>query len=383
MNLKNVLVNAGILTGAGVLSLLLCEGLARLALTPADYLSAEMVTDPVLGAVPSRSTWARGFDNWGFRNRKVPETADIVALGDSQTYGNTATMDDSWPYVLGRLTGRQVYNMGRGGYGPNQYLHLLETSALSLKPRTIVLGVSMTDDFENAFLITYGLEHWAYLRALPSEKVNFDIWEAPPALTWHQKIRSWLARHSVTYQLVVHGPLLGRLQGEIQIQNATRVSDVATMLSVPEKNISEVFLPIGILRRNDQEKTSVREGMRITLKLLEEMNERCHRHNAQFLVVIIPTKEMVFGEYLEHNRDIALSDVVDRLLANERLAREALFKFFDKANIRYVDTLPALRRAAGRKIYTRLARDMHPNKDGYRVIAEAVFEALTKNAAPE
>ena len=29
-------------------------------------------------------------------------------------------MDDSWPYVLGRLTGRQVYNMGFGGYGPNQ-----------------------------------------------------------------------------------------------------------------------------------------------------------------------------------------------------------------------------------------------------------------------
>jgi lysophospholipase L1-like esterase len=123
--------------------------------------------------------------------------------------------------------------------------------------------------------------------------------------------------------------------------------------------------------------------MRITLKLLEEMNEMCHGHNAQFLVVIIPTKEMVFGEYLEHNRNIALSDVVDRLLANERLAREALFKFFDKANIRYVDTLPALRRAAGRKIYTRLASDMHPNKDGYRVIAEAVSEALTKNADPE
>jgi acetyltransferase-like isoleucine patch superfamily enzyme len=25
-----------------------------------------------------------------------------------------------------------------------------------------------------------GLDHWAYLRALPKEKVNFDIWEAPP-----------------------------------------------------------------------------------------------------------------------------------------------------------------------------------------------------------
>src|SRR2546428_394876 len=106
MKLKAFFVNAGILAGAGVLSLFLAEGLARLALRPADYLSVEMVKDPVLGAVPSSSTRAGGFDDWGFRNREVPETADIVVIGDSQTYGNTATMEDSWPYVVGRLTGR-------------------------------------------------------------------------------------------------------------------------------------------------------------------------------------------------------------------------------------------------------------------------------------
>ena len=122
-----------------------------------------MVKDKVLGAVLSTDTRAGGFDAWGFRNRFVPDASDIVAIGDSHTYGNTATMEDSWPYVLGRLTGRQVYNMALGEYGPNQYLQLLRTRAVNLRPRTIIVGLYMGDDFENAFLITYGLEHWAYL----------------------------------------------------------------------------------------------------------------------------------------------------------------------------------------------------------------------------
>src|SRR5262245_57043538 len=108
-------------------------------LNPSDYLSVEMVQDKILGATPSSSTAGGNFDTWGFRNRKVPDSSDIVAIGDSHTYGNTATMADSWPYVLGRLSGRQVYNMALGGYGPNQYFYLLQTRALKLKPRVVVV----------------------------------------------------------------------------------------------------------------------------------------------------------------------------------------------------------------------------------------------------
>ncbi len=52
-------------------------------------------------------------------------------------------MDQSWPYVLGKLTGRSVYNMGMGGYGPNQYFYLSNTKALALKPRVIIWGLYM------------------------------------------------------------------------------------------------------------------------------------------------------------------------------------------------------------------------------------------------
>ena len=378
MKIGPILANSAVLFVSCVIGLLLCEVGARFALTASDYLSVEMVRDEVLGAVPSTHTRAGGFDSWGFRNRHVPDSSDIVAIGDSHTYGNTARMEDAWPSVLERLSGRPVYNMGLGGYGPNQYFHLLQTRAIKLKPRTIVVGLYMGDDFENAFLITYGLDHWAHLRALPKEKVNFDIWEAPPAPTWHKKIRVWLSRHSVMYQLVFHGPLLGQFQGEIQIKHAHQFSDRATALIIPEKKIQEAFLPTGILRRLDQESESVREGMRITFKLLAEMNEISRQNNAQFVVAIIPTKEMVFAGYLERNSQLPLSDVIDKLLSNERLAREKTFQFLKHSHIAYVDTLPALRRSLSQELYARTASDMHPNRNGYRVIGEAVFEELKR-----
>jgi hypothetical protein len=376
--MKKVLINFSVLVVSAVVGLLLCEFASRLVLNPADYFDVGMVKDEVLGAAPSPSARA-GFDAWGFRNREVPETAEIVAVGDSHTYGNTARMEDSWPYVLGRLTGRRVYNMGMGGYGPNQYYYLSKTKALSLKPRIIIWGVYMGDDFENAFSITYGLDYWAYLREHKAGEVNFNIWESEtaPRPSWSKSIRVWLSRHSVIYQLLFHASLSGRAQGEFQIRNASQLyPGVATTLNLPEKNILEAFRPKNMLSRLDQDDPNVREGMRITFKLLADMHDICEQNRVQFVVVVIPTKEMVFSDYLEHNSKIALSDVLDKLAVNERLARERTFKFLTDSNISYVDPLPALKRAVEHELYARTAGDMHPSKNGYRVIAEAASEAL-------
>jgi hypothetical protein len=383
MKLKKALLNFGILAMSVGIGLLLCEFASRLILNPADYLGVGMVADNVLGAVASPSAKA-GFDAWGFRNREVPDTAEIVAVGDSHTYGNTARMDESWPYVLERLTGRHVYNMGMGGYGPNQYFYLSKIKALSLRPRMIIWGLYMGDDFENAYSITYGLDYWANLREHAVEKVNFDIWENPTGPSWHKEIRIWLSQHSVVYQLLFHTSLGGRVQGEVQIRNAAQLyPGEATSLIVPRDNILEAFRPKGMLSRLDQESPNVREGMRITFTLLQEMNEICRQNHAQFLVVVIPTKEMVFSDYLEHNSKLPLADVLDKLVANERLAREKMFKFLIDSSIAYVDPLPVLKSSVQHELYARTAADMHPSKNGYRVIAQAVFETLKQDSKLE
>jgi hypothetical protein len=376
MRFKPLVLKSGVLAGSLLLALFLCEGAARLLLNPADYLSVVMVPDSVLGRVAAPSAIAAGFDKWGFRNPAVPERADIVALGDSHTYGNTAAMKDSWPLVLGRLSGQRVYNMGLGGYGPNQYYALFQSKALSLKPKMIICGLYLGDDFENAYVMTYGLEHWAYLRSLPHETVDLDIWKTPVVPGWYKRIRRWLSRHSVTYQVIVHGAIGERLRGGVPIRNAEQLSE-GTTLDVPEKNIREAFRPKSIAKRIDQRRPRIREGMRITFKLLDDMHTTARQHDIEFVVAIIPTKEMVFSEYLEPNTTLPLIDVVHAVLADGRIARDAVVKFLTDSGISFVDTLPALKRATSQQLYVRHAADMHPSKNGYRVIAEAIHAGLS------
>ncbi len=374
--LKTLLLNGLVLAAASVAGVLLCEAGLRLFLNPADFLSVEMVKDPILGAVPAHAVGSGGFDAWGFRNKKVPETAEIVAIGDSHTFGNTATLEDAWPAVVERQTGRTVYDAALGGYGPNQYLHILKTRALSLHPKAVVAGLYMGDDFENAFLMTYGFEHWAYLRQLPPEKVNFDIWQAPPAPTPIKKLRVWLSRHSLTYQLLFHGPLLGAAQGMYQVRNAHDLNPEATSLLLPDRGIEEAFLPQQILRRLNQQNASVREGMRITFHLLAEMNRLCKDHGSEFAVVIIPTKETVFASLIEGREEMPHYRVIMDLVRNEEAARNETAAFLESNGIPFVDSLPALKSAVGGHLYARTATDMHPGKNGYRVIGEAVARFL-------
>ena len=376
--MKKFLVNAALFVLSIGIGLLLVEFGARMVLNPSDYLGVGMVGDPILGAVPSKTAKA-GFDAWGFRNREVPASAEIVAVGDSHTFGNTARMEDSWPYVLAKESGKQVYNMGMGGYGPNQYFYLSQTKALSLKPRVLVWGLYMGDDFENAYTITYGLDHWSYLRGQAAPKADFDIWQQPTPAGHFKNGRIWLSEHSILYQLVVHGGWGGRMQGEMQIKNGPQLyPGEVSSLSVPDKHILEAFRPKSIEARLDQQSPAVEEGMRITFELIKQMNELCRQNHVQFVVVVIPVKEAVFGDYLEHNKSVALSDVFDQLLANERIARGKTFQFLKDAGVAWVDPLPAMKAATGQELYARTAADMHPGKNGYRVIGEATYEVLKK-----
>jgi hypothetical protein len=379
--LKKASINIFILAASFAVALLLCELGARIFLNSANFLAIEPVSDSILGMVPSTATKA-GYDAWGFRNSKVPEQADIVSIGDSHTYGNTVRMEDSWPIVLGHLTGHTSYNMGMGGYGPNQYFYLLKTKALTLKPKLIICGLWMGDDFEQAYQMSYGLDYWSYLRRLPSEKTNYNVWKTEGgAPSWHKQIRIWLSRHSVVYQLVFHGSLLGRLQGETQIKVDPKVDPTVTALIIPNKHILEAFRPESDLRALDQQNPEIQEGMRITLKLLEDMKAICDQNHIQLMVVAIPTKDSVFAPFFAERPKQRLSGVISQVAANEGQAREKLFEFLNDHHIAYVDALPGLQASVEHQLYARTAQDMHPGRNGHQVIAQSIVQTLDQKKA--
>jgi hypothetical protein len=288
-------------------------------------------------------------------------------------------MRESWPHVLAKLSGKNVYNLGMGGYGPNQYYHLLTTKGLQLKPKMVICGIYMGDDFDNAFRITYGFEHWSSLREGGLRNVDPDIWEKQdpgPRPTFQKRVRIWLSENSVMYKLVFHGLLQG-IKGRVQIANATKIYPETTALILPEKGIQEAFRPKGVLRGLDQGSEGVQEGMRITLRLLREMNTICSTNNIKFIAAIIPTKESVFAHHLKTRENIEMAETLKAVIENERIARENLCRQFSEANIEFIDLLPHLVKAAdSEQIYTFAATDMHPNRNGYRVIAEGLRERL-------
>jgi hypothetical protein len=119
--------------------------------------------------------------------------------------------------------------------------------------------------------------------------------------------------------------------------------------------------------------------MRITFDLLGMMAQTCHEHGCRLLVVLIPTKESVFAEYVAHDPELYLRDVVLDLVTQEAQARTRLVGFLDQAGIPYVDTLPVLRRRVADRLYTRSDADMHPSKNGYRIIGEVVGEFIGRD----
>jgi hypothetical protein len=364
------------LTLSLAVAILLSEIVARLLLNPADLLSAEVVQDSVLGITVAPNT--SGFDEWGFRNKNVPSVAEVIAIGDSHTYGNTAAMEDAWPAVVTRQTGLSVYNLGLGGYGPNQYYHLLTTKGITLHPRWVVCGLYMGDDFENAFLMTYGLEHWSYLRQGTWKSVDANIWGLSEPPVWGAALRNWLSEHSMVYRLIIHGPLFAMVKEAVRFKEVAQSSDpYTTALIVEEQNIREAFRPMGIAERLDERSGPVREGMRITFRLLKEMDEVCRLEGCRFLVVIIPTKESVFAEHLETNPQLHLHDTLMKVIASERSVKGSLVDFLSSVGISYLDTLPALKQSANKQLYAQTTRDMHPSKNGYRVIGEAVSQYIS------
>ena len=129
----------------------------------------ELIKDPVLGF--KLAPYTRGHDANGFRNEAVPQQVDIVCLGDSQTWGVNVERQDAWPQQLSRISGRSVYNMGLGGFGPVQYQVQLR-KALRLSPKLIVVDFYFGNDIYDAYNMAY---HYDAHRRLQSSSASHDL----------------------------------------------------------------------------------------------------------------------------------------------------------------------------------------------------------------
>lgn len=366
---------------ASLFGLGLAEGLSRLLFDPLDYLQPEIVQDDTLGH--RIEPGSAGHDAWGYRNPAVPERVEIVAIGDSQTYGVAASADASWPAWLDRIRSEDVYNLALGGYGPVQYGHLLERHALELEPSTVIVGVYFGNDFLDAWYMAYAHEPWVGLRQpelIGSFAAEVEAMRRRKQVREQRlwgRVRAWFAKNSVVYRKLDFSPIGQWLHTAPRI--VAQDGDPDHVWQEVNGTIVE-FRPQQRLSAVDLDDPKIREGLRITELMLARMHARCVETGIRFVTTLIPTKERVFGDFLARNPDAAVREVVEEQLAHEDRARAALLSFLVERGIEVVDLLPALRAVAGEARIYPLHTEGHPNLHGYRLIAETLSSHLAADA---
>jgi lysophospholipase L1-like esterase len=333
---------------------------------------------------------APGHDANGFRNDAVPANAEIVALGDSQTWGINGQRSEAWPQVLGKISKRTVYNMGVGGYGPLHYSALTE-KALSLSPKVIVVGIYLGNDLYDAYSLAYSSDVYKDLRepgasadllrdtiapranALWDEEKNFqhDFGRGEPRLGI-----LWLSGHTAVGRLMARsGWWPGSSDVWFEASKAWAKAHPEHGAVYDAGGVRTVLTTAYRLTALDLDDPHIAEGLRLTGVALQRIKGQTDTANVKVLVVLIPTKESVFAGALENRQR---DPVYERLYSMESRTRAALIAQCKNANIEYVDALPPLVQAVrdGEQQVYPTSTESHPTPKGYQVIAFTVYDAL-------
>ncbi|MFC2001132.1 hypothetical protein ACFLUZ_01345 [Chloroflexota bacterium] len=335
--------------------------------------------------------YAAGHDANGFRNDVAPGQADIVAIGDSMTWGYSAYRSQAWPQTLASLSGHSTYNMGLGGYGPVEYWVLSE-EALRLSPKIIVIGLYFGNDIADAYRTVYLSDMHPQFRSSEADSALFTDTIAPKAnavmsqrtehKTWIQRsiFYKWaiqLREHSAALRTLTDG--LQRLINPMYQQGKAWAEASPGHAAVYENNgIRTVFTPAKRLIVLDMDECRVVEGLRITKEMLLLIHGETERADVKLLILFIPTKEIIYADAMEASQG-HLEATYYRLVQMEEQVMTEISLLCRENGIEFVDTLPEFREAVQRneKIFPEHL-DGHPIASGYFVIASAVQDTLTR-----
>jgi hypothetical protein len=355
----------------------------------------QRIPDPRLGVRLAPN--AGGHDANGFRNDTVPDRADIVAIGDSQTYGLNARRSQAWPQTLAGLSGCSTYNMALGAYGPVQYWALVE-DALELSPEFIVVGLYFGNDLYGAYHVVYQSDTYSRFRdaeadpdlfnddissrseAIWNERTEFAARWEPPGPRWGAFFRG---KSAILRFLYERGWWPGRNPADEDLEYKAWAQAFPEYGAVYENGNVRVVLTTGYrLLGLDLDDPRIAEGLRITKEMILRIHAEADAADVASLVLLIPTSELVYADAMRMSQD-GLDGTYGRLVQMETRARSEIVALCEEDGIEYVDALPALRAAVeqNERIYPSTG-DGHPLALGYHLIASSVNEALSGLEAP-
>lgn len=341
-------------------------------------------------------------DKRGFRNKSVPDEVDVIALGDSQTYGTGVKPDQAWPQQVHQLGGIKVYNMAFGGYGPVHCLILLD-EALELKPKLVIEAFYAGNDLYDSYSLVYYKNQLPELKT-SEKRVIRDIHKAEDVESLEDKIlgmferifgrggisrqfsktRSWMeyfSEHCRIYGLFlsikrVHTSYILKKNGVKNHVMQKKIRDSEDFQFFENGSLKTVFIPNYRLCALDLDDPRIAEGKRISLEAIRIMKWKTEVANAEFVVLLLPTKELVFKDTV-YSASTTIPEVYLNLIETEELFWQRTRNYLEDQGIYFIDALPVLRRCIldGAQPY-QVSYDGHPNYIGHRAIAQALLSKI-------
>jgi lysophospholipase L1-like esterase len=280
-------------------------------------------------------------DILGFRNTDIPDHPDVIAIGDSQTYGFGEPIQSAWPSQLAAMLGEAnatVYSMAVGGWSATQYLHLASVAA-KFRPRTLIIAFYSGNDALESFASAYGNGHWSSLR--PDD--TLDKSDAPAVGSMLDVKAAW----------------------RVRFRDGGRIT----------------FTPVGRLAANDDH-PAVQAGYAIMAEAARRIAALAAGHDMNVVFTVIPTRELVYAQKVV-DEELSPPESYRQLVTKERRHIDVLADHIRLLpGARYVDLLGPLQSAAlGPELLYPRQWDGHPGAAGYRVIASSLAPAIRETLA--
>jgi len=375
MNLKNIILSLSSL----FVSLVIVEiGLRWFTVFPIHSPYANRIRDPKL-LYRMDSLSLEDVDRNGFRNPRVLKEVDLVALGDSHTYGYNVRSEHSWPQQLAGMAGMSVYNFGVGGYGGLQY-HYLMDEAIKLNPKYIILGLYLTNDLREICKMIREMDYWnswAKDRGYDTKLcTNLDSPAAPKCTDVFSSLRSSLSQTAVG-SLVVY--FWERILPRLALLNR-KLKKLYTAGLVVNEKLNKTVIKYQRIRKHERYTDSKRDEISLSWKIMKEIikkaKEKAWSGGVGLGVIFIPSKERVFYDYLKEN-GYQLPGAYDKVVDNEKHLVNQCSSFLEELGLKFVDAEPYLKKELyeSGNVYP-YPDDGHPLEAGYKAYAQAAYDNI-------
>ena len=310
----------------------------------------------------------------GFRVNSSLPPYEIVLIGDSYVeIGETDQL--TLTEQLTRISGLSTFNLGRGWYGPFQYLELFKQYAPRLTPRYAVLCFFDGNDAEDTD---------QYLRWQRGDRYyHFVIGE-------NVLSRYFVALRDSYDFLIQQGKLVA--EGSDSTSQAGIPAEAAPAASMQAKRLSsDVHPDLGLIAVQDrlipmqvkywnrpltaQQLLESAEWQAIG-RVLKDFQRLAAQNGIIPAVLFIPKKAEVYGAFFSPQSGRNFLHRLGEHMRFKHNSHDAFLVLAEQAGIRVVDLLPVFRTLAGEGRLLYYPFDTHWNPAGRRTAAEALSASL-------